>query len=114
MEKFNGFRGSIGNSEIACAIGLGHARLLSNCKYFPVNYSLVLQLQNFSTLNDLQYNSILQSQIIKQLITDNKQITDINQLKIICGKNIKSLYHINVGVKKENINDSNIVTDGQC
>ena len=42
------------SSEIACAVGLGHAILLSNLKSFPANYKLVLQLQNFSTLNDLQ------------------------------------------------------------
>ena len=42
------------SSEIACALGLGHERPPSNCKSFPANYSLVLQLWNFSTSNDLQ------------------------------------------------------------
>ena len=32
-----------------------HAGLPSNYECFPVNYSLVLQPQNFSILNDLQY-----------------------------------------------------------
>ena len=60
VDKFRGFRGSIGNheifsSEIDCAIGLGHARLPSNHECFPANYSLVLQPWNFSTASDLQY-----------------------------------------------------------
>ena len=41
--------------EIVCAMGFGHTRLLSNRKCFPVNYNLVLQPPNFSTLKDLQY-----------------------------------------------------------
>ena len=40
------------SSEIACAIGLGHARLPSNHECFPVDYSLVLQPWNFFTSND--------------------------------------------------------------
>ena len=55
-KSFTGFvdRLAIANffSEIACAIGFGYTRLPSNHESFPVNYSLVLQLQN---LNDLQY-----------------------------------------------------------
>ena len=50
---------SVTTSKIACAIGsrigFGHAILPSNRDYFPENYSLILQLRNFSTLNDLQY-----------------------------------------------------------
>ena len=45
------------SSEIACAVALGHERLLSNRKNFLMNYNLVLQLQNFSTWNDLQYTA---------------------------------------------------------
>ena len=60
VEKFCNFRRSIGDcSEIACAISLGHTRLLSNSECFPANYSLVLQPRNFFTLNDLQYKVIL-------------------------------------------------------
>ena len=43
------------SSEIACTIGFGRGRLPSNCKTFLANESLVLQLQNLSTLIDLQY-----------------------------------------------------------
>ena len=43
------------SSEIACAVGLGDARLLSNHESFPANYNLVLQPRNFSTSNNLQY-----------------------------------------------------------
>ena len=41
------------SSEIACAVGFGNARPPSN--RFPANYNLVLQPQNFSTSNNLQY-----------------------------------------------------------
>ena len=47
VEKFCSFHGSISTtnffSQIACAVGLGHARLPSNHKCFPANYNLVLQ-----------------------------------------------------------------------
>ena len=38
------------SSEIACAIGLGHARLLFNYESFPETYSLVLQQRNLNYL----------------------------------------------------------------
>ena len=44
-------------SEIACAIGFRHARLRSNRKSSSANESLVLQPQNFSTLNNQQYTA---------------------------------------------------------
>ena len=37
------------SSEITCAIGFG----------YTANYSLVLQLQNFFTSNDLQYTVVV-------------------------------------------------------
>ena len=58
VEKFCGFCRLIGNHKcfsvkyVACAVGLGHARLPSNRECFPVNHSLVLQPQNYSTSND--------------------------------------------------------------
>ena len=80
VEKFRGFHGSIDNCKTfpvkdsmakACAIGFGHIRLLSNCKCFPISYSLVLhttklfhlkccgiyEVTKFSTLiNPFQYS----------------------------------------------------------
>ena len=59
VEKFHGFHRSTSNrSETVCTIGFSHTRLPSNCERCPANYSLVLQPQNFSTLNDLQYRKI--------------------------------------------------------
>ena len=46
VEKFCSFHGTIGNretsSETACAIGFGYTTLMSNCKSFSANYSLIL------------------------------------------------------------------------
>ena len=50
------------SSELAiipCTIGFGHTRQPYNCECFPVNYSSFLQLQNFSTSNDLHYTVVL-------------------------------------------------------